>query len=550
MAGDLEQQIGGTEAVFKDYAKTVQEQGTKAYSTMGLSANDYMATMNKMGALMQGSGIDIKTSMDLSSEAMQRAADVASIMGIDIDSAMESIAGAAKGNFTMMDNLGVAMNATTIEAYAMSKGIDKSYDSMTKAEQVQYAMEMFLEKSTYAMGNYTKENQSFAGSLQTMKASISNFMSGAGGIEPVIGSVMNFVNILVDSIGQMSPQIVEGIIGLINGLVPQLPVLLQKLLPSIISGAVSLIQGLVNALPQLIPVLMDGIVQAFNGIATILPELLDALLKSTIYLIQSLADSLPTLIPTLIQAILELIPVLLENLPLFIDAGIQLIIGLATGLVNAIPVLISMLPQIIESLIAGLMEAIPLILSMAPQLIVALATGLIKAIPTLVKSIPQILVAIVNGLVKGVGSMLEVGKNLVQGLWNGINNAKNWVLDKIKGFGKSVLNGIKSIFGINSPSKVMFEIGGYLDEGFINGIKDMENDINKQVDSTFGSGLDYLYNGYDNFSYNLPNTSQITMPLQTIYLNNSNSNSSILQVDRKVLAEVVNTYNSEREVAV
>ena len=39
---------------------------------------------------------------------MQRAADVASIMGISVDDAMTAISGAAKGNFTMMDNLGVA----------------------------------------------------------------------------------------------------------------------------------------------------------------------------------------------------------------------------------------------------------------------------------------------------------------------------------------------------------------------------------------------------------------------------------------------------------
>lgn len=103
MAGELEQQIGGTEAVFGDFAKTVQTLGTQAYETMGVSANEYMATINKMGALMQGSGIDIETSMNLSSQAMQRAADIASIMGIDVSVAMDSIAGAAKGNFTMMD---------------------------------------------------------------------------------------------------------------------------------------------------------------------------------------------------------------------------------------------------------------------------------------------------------------------------------------------------------------------------------------------------------------------------------------------------------------
>ena len=103
MAGDLEQQIGGTEAVFGKFADTVQNKAAGAFDEMGLSASDYMATINKMGSLMQGSGIDIETSMNLSSQAMQRAADVASIMGIDVNSAMESIAGAAKMNFTMMD---------------------------------------------------------------------------------------------------------------------------------------------------------------------------------------------------------------------------------------------------------------------------------------------------------------------------------------------------------------------------------------------------------------------------------------------------------------
>src|SRR5574344_51546 len=170
-SGELEQQIGGTEAVFGKFATKVQDMSKTAFKTSGLSANDYMQTINKMGALMQGSGIEQEKAMDLSAAAMQRASDVASVMGISMEEAMYSIAGAAKGNFTMMDNLGVAMNATTIEAYALSKGIKKTYNEMTKAEQVEMAMQMFLEKSSYAMGNYSKENETFAGSLQTLKAS-------------------------------------------------------------------------------------------------------------------------------------------------------------------------------------------------------------------------------------------------------------------------------------------------------------------------------------------------------------------------------------------
>ena len=94
--GEIEQQIGGTQAVFGEYATQIQEMAEKSFDKMGTSANEYMATINKMGSLMKGSGIDTETAMNLSSQAMQRASDVASIMGISMESAMESIAGASK----------------------------------------------------------------------------------------------------------------------------------------------------------------------------------------------------------------------------------------------------------------------------------------------------------------------------------------------------------------------------------------------------------------------------------------------------------------------
>ena len=72
---------------------------------------------------------------------------------------------------------------------------------------------------------------------------------------------------------------------------------------------------------------------------------------------------------------------------------------------------------------------------------------------------------------KGFDKIKDIGKDLVKGLWNGINNAKDWVLDKIKGFGKGILNGLKSFFGIKSPSRVMRdEVGRYLAEGVAVGI--------------------------------------------------------------------------------
>lgn len=188
---DLEQNLGGTEVVFGSFAKTVQNNAQTAYKNMGLSASDYMATANKMASLFQGSGISQQKSLDLTSQAMQRAADVASVMGIDTSMAMESIAGAAKGNFTMMDNLGVAMNATTLEAYALEKGLNFKWETASNAEKAELAMQMFMDRTKQFDGNFLKESEkTVSGSLGAMKSAFQNFVAGLGNPEADIKQLM------------------------------------------------------------------------------------------------------------------------------------------------------------------------------------------------------------------------------------------------------------------------------------------------------------------------------------------------------------------------
>ena len=191
-AGELQQNLGGSAAVFKSYASSVQTSAASAYSALGLSQSDYLANANKIGALLKGSGFSIAQSTNLTTKAMQRAADVASIMGLKSQDAMTAVAGAAKGNFTMMDNLGVAINDTTLQIYAQEKGLGKLE---TTQQKVNAALQMFMEKTEYAAGNYAKENNTFSGSLQTLKANISNVAAEFGtGLLPLLQTGISLAN--------------------------------------------------------------------------------------------------------------------------------------------------------------------------------------------------------------------------------------------------------------------------------------------------------------------------------------------------------------------
>jgi len=292
----LEQNIGGAYAVFGErlYGK-LESQATQAYKNMGLSASDYYATANKMGSLFQGSGISQQKSLELTTSAMQRAADVASVMGIDTTMAMESIAGAAKGNFTMMDNLGVAMNATTLEAYALEKGINFDWNTASNAEKAELAMKMFMDRTSQYAGNFARESdETFSGSLNAMKAAYQDF-AGSIALGKDVGPAMSNLMTTVSTFffGNFLPMIGN----LVKSLPAAIAAFLQQGLPLLVSNVTSLLQSLTASIASTANGLTGQ--QVAQWVSTTLPKILAAGGR----LIGQLASSFIINLPKIVAAI-------------------------------------------------------------------------------------------------------------------------------------------------------------------------------------------------------------------------------------------------------
>lgn len=208
--------------------------------------------------------------------------------------------------------------------------------------------------------------------------------------------------------------------------------LLERILNNTVSHLPGIVEKLAQALPGLLQTLVPTLVQASVGV-------LRALVKALPGLILTIVEA--DLIPTIVEAILELIPVLLENLPLFIEAGIRLLIGLGFGIIKAIPKLIAELPKIWSALKKAFGEM--------------------------------------------PGRMISIGSDLLKGLWNGIKDATTWVVNKIKGLGKTILNAVKGIFGVHSPSTEFAFIGKMNMTGLKEGMEDMQPEIQRTIDSMF-----------------------------------------------------------------
>lgn len=169
-------------------------------------------------------------------------------------------------------------------------------------------------------------------------------------------------------------------------------------------------------------------------------------------------------------------------------------------------------------------------------------TAAVNAMSTLVSGI-------VNALSGLPGQMVSIGTNLVQGIWNGINNAVGWVLDKIRGFGASVVAGIKDIFGIASPSKLMRdEVGKYLAEGIGVGFEDEIKNVNKQIqdaiNTDFQVDADVLSNIHRSPAYQAAAVSTPSYNTNSDVSNVTNNNGD---TDNSSIGEVVinNTFNTQ-----
>ena len=292
---------------------------------------------------------------------------------------------------------------------------------------------------------------------------------------------------------------------ILTGLSPALNQVIQDLTavfdgvqgsPEKLANSISeMLSMIVEKIIEYIPMVGEFAVQLVFMFAQTLIEQLPLLAEAAVQLVTTLLDTLvnmaPSLIATIVDAVILVAETLIDNVDMIIDAGIRLIQGLADGLIAAIPQLLSKIPTILSSLVTAILNNLPKLLDAGVQLILSLANGLIAAIPDLLAQLPTIIAELVKGLLtEGIPALIQAGADLLAGLFEGMLNPKV-IWDNIKKVGQGILDGIKSFFGIHSPSKLFREeVGEFLGEGMALGIGDGFNDsikgVNKAIVRSMG----------------------------------------------------------------
>ena len=323
--------------------------------------------------------------------------------------------------------------------------------------------------------------------------------------------VAQLLNGIASNLPSMAQGALNALSGFVTGLQTNLPLVLEKGREILLN----LSNGIAQNLPSLVSQGLDIIMNLATTIYDNAPRLIETGFDVLSNLVTGIMNSLPTLIAKAPEIISKFANTINDNFPTILKKGVELILQIIKGIIQAIPTLVANIPKIITAIV-DVWEAFNW-LSLGKKAITLLKDGVLgmlsavksagktimDGITQALKNLPSNLLnigksavsdlggairnglstvksgatAILNGVVDTLktlpSKMLSIGADLVRGLWNGISDMTGWVIGKIQGFGSSVLSGIKSFFGIHSPSRVFRdEVGAMLAEGMADGIED------------------------------------------------------------------------------
>ena len=421
--GEYEQLVGGAQKIFDEmnYEK-IAEDAANAWKTMNLSASQYLAMINQVGASFSQTMGDEK-GYETAKVGMQAIADYASGTGRNVEelnTKFAMITRSASSYQSIADQFSGILPATSADFLqaAQSAGfLSDSYKKITEVPIAEYqeAVSKMLEKGVADLnltGNTAAETErTITGSIAGLKAAVQNLMTGlsdsGADLQALMNDVVTQAQKTLENLIPVIEQALYGISDLVAGLAPVIldavPELIANVLPGLIEAAVSLVYSLIDAVPEIMAVLAgaipDIVAQLLDVTANLLtmlmtdglPMLLELAVNVLLVIAEGIVNNLPNLIPALISMLQYMIETLVINLPLLIDAALQILLALATALVDNEEQLFLAITELVLGGAMTIIYHLPEFLELGVQIVLKLVEGILMAIPNFLAAVGEML---------------------------------------------------------------------------------------------------------------------------------------------------------------
>ena len=518
---DIEQSIGGVETLFKDSAGTVIANAKKAFSTVGVSANQYMEQVTSFSAsLLQSLGGDTEKAASYADRAMKDMADNANKFGTDMESIQYAYQGFAKQNYTMLDNLKLGYGGTKEEMQRLISDASKMTDVQEQLGVTVDATSMsfgnivnaisVVQASLGIMGTTSKEASTTVwGSFNQMKAAAIDYQASMGQADADTEAAFN-------NMYQSAVTFANNVKAVLANVWDNLPLAeYQKTLLATVAvaGPVLLVLGQIGGA-------IGGIVSGFGGLAEVignlstwfgtlvtnagglLPLLTGLIAPLTIIAgvavgVMALVDAFKQLyansegfrnsVATLYETLTGAFQQIMTAIQPMIEPLMEMFSSLYDALVSLFSTLLPIIVPILTDIISIVADVISTIISIVTP-IVTIISGIIQAmvdvISPIINGIVQVFGTVfanvsnvVSSAVDAIAGVIQTITGKVQDVADGIKDFFKGAFDAVAGWASSIFGGIASTI-TDAFSSAMAGVKGIIN-GVINGVNGATGLMNK-----------------------------------------------------------------------
>lgn len=229
LASDLEESLNKVDVSFRDSSGVVRSFADTTLDSFGIARGSALEMASLFGDMATSMGITTDEAANMSTTLVGLAGDLSSFKNIRLDTAQTALAAIFTGETESLKRLGIVMTQANLEAFALSRGIQKNIQDMTEAEKVNLRYEYVLSKTTNAQGDFARTSEGAANQMRIFQQRVKELGEDFGTIMlPQFTEMVAKANGLVKAFGNLdnaTKQLVINIGGLAAVLGPAVIVL-------------------------------------------------------------------------------------------------------------------------------------------------------------------------------------------------------------------------------------------------------------------------------------------------------------------------------------
>ena len=475
---DYEQLVGGVDTLFKDASATVQENAKRAFSTAGMSANEYMENVTSFSAsLIQSLDGDTVKAAAVADKAMVDMSDNANKMGTDMERITDAYQGFAKQNYTMLDNLKFGYGGTKTEMERLLAdagkiaGVEFNIDSYADVIEAIHVIQesMDITGTTMEEGSTT-----ISGSINQLQGAWDNFLTAVGDG----GATMDLTEVtegLFASLGAVAENIVPRIGTIIQTTIETFPGIISDGLAGL-SGVIS--ENIGSMFGEDMQAQFDGFVEQFSEIFTNIQGIIEQALPIIQEVLMPVLETVGSVIGTVASVIIEVVGGVVE----FVNTNVMPLVAQIAEEIT----------PVIEQIAADIQERLPAI------------QEVIESVMSTIGSVIETVWPVISTTIMTV---VDTVSNAIQVAWPVIQTVFETVFGAIQGVVQTVWPVIESIIttAVDVISGAIQGISGIVDGvvSTFNSIKDAITDPIESARDLIGSAIDAI-KGFFNFDIQWP----------------------------------------------